>query len=154
MRLVRGCTRLVRMQRTIAAVLTFICLITTSVYGKARPVVTIGIESKIKVTTIRGPKPQFERVYETTVGDGFRIRVVMKTFIGDRGDYGSTVTQKNGRYIFFQANEVADKIIDRELYPLVQAAVDEILAIDRAYMATHPSEFTDEAGVTWKRVQK
>lgn len=97
--------------------------------------------------------PEFERVYTITVGDGFKIEVGLITYsFSERCDH-ATVTQKDGRSISFDAHKVADKIIDRDLYPLVQGAVDRILALDKGFIDSKPSEFIDEKGTRWRRVE-
>lgn len=94
----------------------------------------------------------FERIYAVTVGDGFKIRVRMKWFCGGRrNDYSSTVTQRDGKQIGFDLHSVADKIIDRDLYPLVQDAADAIIAMDREIEQNPPRRFTDTHGNTWVR---
>lgn len=98
-------------------------------------------------------RPEFARTYNTTIGNGFRLEITLKTYTfgSTRSDW-SQLHQRNGKYIMFDAHAVADKIIDRELYPLVQAAVDEILRIDREFIDSKPSEFIDDTGAKWKRV--
>lgn len=108
----------------------------------------------IDVTLKREDVPEFRRSYKTQVGDGFTVEVTMVTsslYLGRR-DRLSQLTQKNGKYILFDARSVADKIIDRELYPLVQAVVDTILAMDAEYIASNPTEFIDETGAIWRKV--
>lgn len=109
-------------------------------------------EGNISVTDMHPEPPEFRRKYKTVVGDGFVVEVELRSWSLGRLD-SSTLTQKNGKYIFFDADRVADKIIDRELYPLVQAAVDEILILDRKFIASNPSEFTDEKGAVWRKVR-
>ena len=40
---------------------------------------------------------------------------------------------------------------DPTLVPLVQETVDEIIAIDKAFRKSNPTEFTDHNGNKWKR---
>lgn len=104
----------------------------------------------IEIKEHREDRPEFKRTYITTVGDGFRIEVSLRTWAYGRMD-SSMLYQKNGKWISFEVKAVADKIIDRELYPLVQSAVDEILRLDKEYMDSKPSEFTDDTGSIWRR---
>jgi hypothetical protein len=108
-------------------------------------------DGNVNITPQREDRPEFKRVYQVAVGDGFKVEITMRTYSFGRCDW-SQLTQKNGKWILFDAKAVADKILDRELYPLVQAAVDQILALDRAYIATDPGEFIDDTGATWRRV--
>jgi hypothetical protein len=105
----------------------------------------------IKITPKCEDQPEFKRDYEITVGKGIVVQIEMRTGVCGRSD-SSFIKQPNGKYIGFQANAVADRIIDRELYPLVQKAVDEILLLDHEFIKSKPLEFTDETGTTWKRL--
>jgi hypothetical protein len=113
------------------------------------PIQTEGIQ------IIDGPndKPKFARTYIAAVGNGFTIKIKRYDSTYRRFDM-SELDQVGGKWILFDADRVADKIIDRDLYPLVQAKVDAILALDKAYIDSKPDEFTDESGVTWRKVQK
>jgi hypothetical protein len=111
--------------------------------------------SPIKITLSPDDVPKFKRSYVVTVGDGFKVEVPMyDTYYSrlERTNLYATLTSKDGRYILFNVHAVADKILDRELYPLVQAQVDRILAMDAEFVKSRPSEFTDESGQRWQRV--
>ncbi len=121
-------------------------------FGRSPVLDTQASSGNIHIENVRSDRPEFHRIYTATVGDGFHIKVEMKWFLGSRFD-SSMITQKDGKYIFFQAHEVADKIIDRELYPLVQKAVDEILREDKRFIDSNPAEYIDQTGTTWRRAQ-
>jgi hypothetical protein len=103
----------------------------------------------LKITNIREEKPQWGRRYVIRLDGRATLTVGAYTFLGGRQIDGE-LRQPNGKSVTFQPKEIADKIIDRTLVPLVQAACDEILALDRAYMQSNRREFVDEAGVTWQ----
>jgi hypothetical protein len=105
----------------------------------------------ITITAPEQDAPEFERIYKSDLDGGFRVEIRIRTFLGSRMD-SSILYQENGKYILFDAESVADKIIDRELYPRVQFAVDEMLRLDREFMASEPVQYTDENGTTWRRV--
>lgn len=120
----------------------------------AQPIASILPGDKVGEIVIRGireDRPKFARTYTASVGDGFKVIVTMKTYTFGRSDW-SELRQSDNRYIVFDAKRVADKIIDRELYPLVQAAVNKILEMDKQFLATHPDEYTDDTGAQWRRV--
>ncbi len=99
-----------------------------------------------------GDRPKFERVYSAGLTNGRSIIVKCHTsYGGDRYKSGE-MDQPGGRWILFDPDAVADKIIDPGLVSLVQSRCDEIAKIDKAYIASAPSEFIDEGGVRWRRV--
>lgn len=104
----------------------------------------------IEATLAREGAPRFERVYKTMLSGGFEVEIKMSTYCGRRSNT-STITQRNGRWVLFDVEAVADKIIDRELCPLVEAVVARVLALDKAFMAMRPDSFVDEDGATWRR---
>jgi hypothetical protein len=115
----------------------------------------VSLEPTITMTADKADPPELRRKYRATVGDGFVIEVQRESsrFSGRRDRY-STLTQPDRRYVLFDSEKVADKIIDRELYPLVQPVVDRMLELDAAYMASPAAkEFTDTNGVRWRQVQ-
>jgi hypothetical protein len=67
--------------------------------------------------------------------------------------FSDQLIQRDGRQIGFDCNNVADKIIDRDLVPKVEAACKMVHAAATAYWKGNndPSEFTDSAGKVWKR---
>lgn len=110
---------------------------------------------RIIVTMPKEDPPEFERVYEamvqTSVGRfAVKIRRYTSRFSGRTDHYGE-LRQGSGSYILFDPQNVADKIIDRELYPKVQAVIDRMLEMDRKFVESNPCEFTDSRGVTWQK---
>lgn len=116
------------------------------------PVAAAGF-GEIIVTDQANDPPAFRRDYHARLVNGFSVTVKMETsMFGERRERYSQVTQANGRWVLFDVRRVADKIIDRELLPMVQAASREILAMDAAFVANEPRQFRDSRGVTWQRV--
>jgi hypothetical protein len=97
-------------------------------------------------------RPQFMRAYTIHLDGHFTVSVEIGYWSLGRREY-STLTQWSGKRISFELDAVADKIIDRDLYPRVQSAVDEIVALDEQFRKSRPSEFIDDAGVMWRRVE-
>lgn len=139
-----------RPHRTMALAIFFflIGVIIMSIFGqRSQPVIVNGIQ----IRSVRSDRPEFHRIYTASIDGGFTVKVEMRWFIGSRFD-NSELTQRDGKYILFDARSVADKIIDRDLYPKVQKVVNEILRQDKAFIASNPDQYTDETGVTWKRI--
>lgn len=111
--------------------------------------------SDITARDVPPDAPPFGRQYRATVNiprGPFVIEINMETSkYRGRTDRYSTVTQPNGTWILFNPNAVADKILDRELYPHVQRIADQALAMDAKYVEEQPDTFTDAAGTTWRR---
>jgi len=63
------------------------------------------------------------------------------------------MTQHNGRWIIFEPERIADKIVDPVLVPLVEQFVKEVFALDKAFTESDPSEFVDESGTTWRKIK-
>lgn len=108
--------------------------------------------SGIKITDIRGDRPTFERRYSARINDQVSMEIKIKWFIGGTLTSGE-LTQRNGSWVFFDPERPADKILDREILPTITARCKEIIDIDREWRGSNPSEFTDERGKKWRRVE-
>ena len=107
--------------------------------------------SGIEVKDVRPVPPEFKREYRKSLSDGRMITITMRSWLfGGRRSNGE-LTQANGRWVLFDIDRIADKIIDPQLVPLVEEAVRQIVAIDNEYMKSSPSEFTDSKGQHWVR---
>lgn len=121
----------------------------------AKPVIETSTMN-IEIVPIKEDAPKFKRQYSallTTKHSG-TVRIKVKLYNGycnSRYD-SSEITQKNGSWILFDVHKPADKIIDRELLPLVQEFCSKVLTLDREYCLNFPTSFTDEKGVVWERV--
>lgn len=94
--------------------------------------------------------PKFKRVYTKEIMNVVAKVTVYTSMFGARETSGE-LTQRGGRWVLFEPERVADKIIDRELSPLVQDFCDEVSKLDKEYMRSNPSEFTDTRGNTWRK---
>lgn len=65
--------------------------------------------------------------------------------------FSGELTQPNGRWVHFDPERIADKIIDPLLVPLVEKAVRAVFALDKAFMDSRPDRFTDEKDRVWVR---
>lgn len=94
--------------------------------------------------------PEFERVYTVKLNNRATMKVTMKTFLNSLMTSGE-LTQPNGRWVLFEPERVADKILDPVLVPVIEKYIAEIFTIDKPWRAS-VSEFTDKRGNTWRRV--
>ena len=96
----------------------------------------------------------FERVYRKGLNDHVHIEMHLKNsdMFGRPNRYQmATLEQTDGRYIHFPINRIAQYVIQADLIPAIEQAVQEILAMDKAFIESKPREFTDTKGVRWIR---
>src|ERR1700685_2474638 len=63
----------------------------------------------------------------------------------------AVLTQPDGADVVFDIKHPADKILDRDIVPIVVTACRKILEMDRKYLADGPKAATDRAGHKWVR---
>lgn len=104
-----------------------------------------------KVTIVQRPEdqPQFSREYTAEIGDGFVVTLTRKTLYSR--SWSGEITQRDGKWVLFDPERVADKVLDRDLVPLIEALVAQVDRMDREFMNSRPSEFVDENGTLWRR---
>lgn len=108
--------------------------------------------SGITVRAAREDRPKFKRIYEADLNSGRRIKVEIYTSYGGSIFKNGELTQPGGRWVLFDPDRIADKILDQNLVPLVQERVDEIARLDKNFRHNNPGEFVDDTGTTWQRV--
>ena len=122
-----------------------------SLFGKSNDPVLV-TPSGISVMNIRGEEPRWARTYTARLSDRASVEVTATTYSRISGrSFRGELEQPNGNRVWFEVERIADRIIDRELVPLVERAVGEILDLDRQYMRSERDEFTDESGKKWRR---
>ena len=101
--------------------------------------------------------PEFDREYITTIsskGKEFKLELHASYYgYGNERSYVGYLYQSEYKYIYFNPKEIADKIIDTDLVPIVIDACNEMIKIDRAFAESNHNTFKDEKGVTWRRVE-
>lgn len=111
--------------------------------------------SGITVESIPADTPKFKRIYTAALQgrEKIQIKLTFKTYrySGRRSD--GELTQADNKWVLFDPERVADKILDPLLVPLVQQRCSEILELDAAFLKSKPGEFTDEEGTAWRRVE-
>lgn len=108
-------------------------------------------ESGISIKAVREDAPKFKREYTAKLDDGRSIKVTMYTIWRGRRTSNGELTQRDGKWVLFDPERVAEKILDPALVPKINARVKEIFSLDRAFMHNQPGEFTDETGAVWRR---
>ena len=109
-------------------------------------------DTGIRVQDLPNDRPQFNRRYTARVNDYVSLKVELRSSYGGSRFDMSELDQSNGKWVLFDLSAPADKILDRDILPTVEKLCEEIVAIDAAYIRSAPSEFVDEAGVKWRRV--
>lgn len=107
----------------------------------------------ISIKDVREERPDFRRVYSTKLADRGTATIEIRTFIGNSRYASGELRQNDGRWVLFEPERVADKIIDPVLVPLVEQFAKQVFALDKAFMASDPSEFIDESGATWRKAK-
>lgn len=119
--------------------------------GQQQPATTTKVEGFHTVQPKSDP-PSFERIYTATIARGIHLKVTVKYSYDGISLYTSgELTQADGKWVFFEPERPADKILDRELLPEINALCRSIMDYDAAWRKSKPAEFTDTLGQTWRR---
>lgn len=95
--------------------------------------------------------PAFERCYTVKLDERATLRIAIKTFLGDRRPSGE-LKQPDGKWVRFDPHDIAERILDRTLVPLVEDRCREIIKLDRDFASDLPNEFTDKSGQRWRKI--
>lgn len=104
---------------------------------------------EINVKDIPADVPQFKREYSGIVGRGIKITITVKTYSSRY--YTGDLTQPGGRWVSFDPERPADKILDREILPAIKAFCANVLQMDEKFARNPPDSFKDESGQRWCR---
>lgn len=97
----------------------------------------------------REDPPKFVRKYRATIIRGITINVTCRTtMFGDR-DISGELSQSISKWIFFNPNDIAEKILDPQLVPIVTDFVKVVSAMDREFVKTGCESFVDIKGRKW-----
>jgi len=122
--------------------------------GDIIPAYRTSVSAAIKAESLPEDEPKFKRRYTTEIAGGFRLEVEMKTYTHGSRYCSGYLWQSNGKMIGFDPHAVADKIIDRDLAPLVQQLSDQIIALDKDFCRSGTGQYTDDTGVMWIRADR
>ena len=103
----------------------------------------------IQVKDVPADAPEFKREYTAYLANGVSVKVTARTFLGRR--FSWELTQSDGRWVLFDPDAVADRILDPLLVPIVERHVAEMKRLDKEYIESQPKTFTDEDGIVWER---
>lgn len=107
-------------------------------------------DHEIAVQEVKGDVPHFERVYTAKLDNRASLQIKARTAYGNRYLRGE-LDQPDGRWVLFDPDAIADKILDPLLVPIVQSYVDSIKQADKAYIDSKPAMYIDEDGTVWRR---
>lgn len=112
------------------------------------------LAAKVTVEARREAIPVFSRTYSARLDDRAHAEITMRTssYFGRSGH--GMLTQPGGKYVSFDPQAIAARILDPALVPLVEAFADHVFALDRQFMAEHGAEFIDEKGHVWRRLDR
>lgn len=105
--------------------------------------------SSVTIKEKRNDRPRFQREYSVSVSLGRRVELSFDSYLSRRAS--GFLYQANGKWLIFDPDRIADQILDPALVPEVEAAVKSIRAMDKAFIDSKPSSYTDEDGVKWCR---
>lgn len=77
------------------------------------------------------------------------MKITYKTFLGSVLRSGEL--DQGSKWVLFDPEYPADKILDRDILPAVQSKAALILAADKSFRSSRPTQYTDSDGVTWRR---
>lgn len=105
----------------------------------------------ITVTNGKEEAPEFAKRYSAQLTDQVHVEVFFRTS-SYLGRYPSGMCyQKNGNYISFSPDSIADKILDPALVPIIEDFVRAAKEIDGAFVKSKPKGFVDKTGTKWIR---
>jgi len=113
---------------------------------------TMGAQAQsVSVREVPAAPPEFGRIYTKKLDA--RATMALKAWTSSYSGrlYAGTLTQPNGAWVIFEPDNVAERILDPTLVPLVKKAVAEAVSMDKAFIASKPRSFKDEKGVVWSR---
>lgn len=101
-------------------------------------------------------RPKMKRIYVHHLDGqfkGFRIDLQREyNYSNERDGYGM-VTQPDGKWILVNLNRVAQDILNPDLAPIIEEILTRMAALDREWISSNPTEWTDNKGVTWVRTK-
>lgn len=99
--------------------------------------------------------PEVKLRYKTALRDGITLTVTTRySSITERVSYDGELVQKDGRWVFFDPEKPADRILDKDLLPEIDQACAYIIGIDTHSRHTMVDSYTDKTGTTWLKMSE
>lgn len=100
----------------------------------------------------------FKTTYTMPLTDGRTLKVdsLSEPWLSDTIDFSDQLQQADGRWVIFDCDNIADKIIDHSLVTEVTPYCANIHETAKLFWEERnytPDEFMDRQGVVWKKVQ-
>ncbi len=95
--------------------------------------------------------PAFIRHYYCPLTALVSLEIDARTSYDGTRRYSGWLRQFNGKLVLFDPQAIAERIIDRELLPLLETICPPIIMADRQFINSEPGEFHDRNGVRWIR---
>ena len=119
-----------------SVLLAAIMVMTTTKY---QPVNKIDISGAIQITKKPEDAPRFKRLYNVKLNNSASMTITIYTLWKGRRTRSGELTQPNGRWVLFDPDAVAEKILDPLLVPLIEQWVKKIYALDDEFTRSSPS---------------
>lgn len=107
----------------------------------------------LTIKDIPDDAPDFRREYSTTIARGIVVTIEIRKGHGNETYTNGELRQPDRKYIFFDPDRPAEKIIDPVLLPEIEVVCREIAKVDSQWRARPILEFTDKAGQRWVRAE-
>lgn len=108
---------------------------------------------EIKIVDVLENEPSFRKCYSGTLSNNARIELeAQKGFSWKPRIWSGILAQPNGNRIYFDPSNIAEKIIDPQLVPLIQNFVQAAFELDQQFMESPRDTFVDKNNHVWKRI--
>ncbi len=107
----------------------------------------------INIKDVPEDRPQFKKEYTGVLSNNAKIKLTARSgYVRRDRSWSGELTQPNGRWVLFDPERIADKILDPQLVPLITDFTSAAMALDTAFVKSKPDTFTDEDKNIWKRI--
>lgn len=99
--------------------------------------------------------PDMKRRYHAPLSNDRWMEVEFKThWRGSKRNATGYLYQSPTQYVFFDIDRLADQVIDATLVAEIRKYCDEMERMDLEWWVNDPSEYIDNNGEKWQRVEK
>jgi len=136
----------------ILGILVTVCVAAYYTYRDTKATSASPVDANaIDITDVKNDMPPFKREYRAKIDERCSILITMRSWsFGGRMKDGE-LDQPGGKWVLFDPDNIAEKILDPILVPKIQRYVDQIYAIDKEFIGNKPASFVDETGTVWER---